>query len=160
MSTSVKTKSNIVQYLSFIVDNEEYCVDILHVQEIRGWEKPKPIPKAPKYLKGVLNLRSQVIPVVDLRLRFDLEEKEYTKTTVVIFLKVDALQQIVGLVVDAVSEVYSVASSQIKPSPEIAESEDSKYIDALALIGEKMIAVINMDKVFDKELLTQFNEQH
>ncbi|MEE4245111.1 MAG: chemotaxis protein CheW [Kangiellaceae bacterium] len=159
MSSQVNIDGYAQQYLSFLIDNEEYCVNILTVQEIRGWEKTKPIPHSPDYVKGIINLRGTIIPIVDLRTRFGLEQIEYTPTTVVIFLKLtnDNGGQVIGVVVDAVSEVYAIKQDDMKPSPELVGAIDDQYLDALALVEEKMIAVINMNKVFDKAELKQLS---
>ncbi len=153
------TSNQTQQYLSFLIDNEEYCVNILTVQEIRGWEKTKPIPHAPNYVKGVINLRGQVIPIVDLRIRFGLNQVEYTPTTVVIFLRLIQQKhtQVIGVVVDAVSEVYAISQENMRASPDIVCAIDNKYLDSLALIDEKMIAVINMNRVFDRAELEQLS---
>jgi len=146
------------QYLSFFLNDEEYCLNILKVQEIRGWEKVKPIPNAPSYVVGVFNLRGSVIPIVDLRLRFGMEKKEYKPTTVVIVIKLhegNDRSQVVGVVVDAVADVYDIDKSDIKPTPDMVCDMDTKYLQGVATLSNKMVSIVNMDFVFDSEELAQ-----
>lgn len=145
------------QYLTFVMDDEEYGVDILSVQEIRGWDKPTKIPNSPNYLKGVINLRGTIVPIVDLRLKFDLEQVEYTPVTVVIVLKLefDGGDRTVGIVVDAVSDVYSIAEDDIRPSPNISQSVNSSFIRGLANIKEKMVIILELSRLLDEQELAQ-----
>ena len=110
------------QYLTFFCDNEEYGVDILRVQEIRGWSKATAIPNTPEYMRGVINIRGTIVPIIDLRMRLNLEVADYDRTTVVIVLRIEVggRDRIVGIVVDGVSDVYNLLDSQMKPSPALA----------------------------------------
>lgn len=139
------------QYLTFIVANEEYGVDILRVQEIKGWDKVTPLPNTPEYVKGVINLRGTIVPIIDLRQRFGLEVMAYGPTTVVIMLKVlsEKGQRIMGVVVDAVSEVYNVAAAQLKAAPEIGRGIGGEVVKGLATVEEKMLILLDIDKLLN-----------
>ena len=149
------------QYLTFVMDNEEYGVDILSVQEIRGWEKPTKIPNAPDYLKGVINLRGTIVPIVDLRARFHLEQVEYTQITVVIVLKMlaEGSTRTVGIVVDAVSDVYSIAANDIRESPDITNTDNSLFIQGLANVDEKMVIILQLAGLLDDAELAEISIQ-
>ena len=143
------------QYLTFIMADEEYGVDILRVQEIKGWDSVTPLPNTPPYVKGVINLRGTIVPIIDLRQRFNLETVPYGPTTVVIMLKIlsDKGQRIMGIVVDAVSEVYNVATDDLKPSPDLGGSVDMEVVKGLATVEEKMIILLDIDQLLnDKEI--------
>jgi purine-binding chemotaxis protein CheW len=109
------------QYLTFMLAGEEYGIEILKVQEIKGWDSATPIPNTPEYVLGVLNLRGAVVPIIDLRKRFQLESIAYGATTVVIVVKMqqDDQERTVGLVVDAVADVYRLEASEIQPAPDM-----------------------------------------
>ena len=144
------------QYLTFIMSDEEYGVDILAVQEIRGWEEPTFIPNAPNYIRGVINLRGTVVPIMDLRLRFGLDEVDYGPLTVVIILKyeVDQKERVMGIVVDAVSDVYTIGDSEARKPPELTEDEHSDFIKGLVNVKEKMVILLEVDE------LLSLNQQH
>ena len=112
------------QYLTFMLAGEEYGVDILRVQEIKGWNSVTPIPNTPKYIKGVINLRGTIVPIIDMRERFNLEVIPYGLTTVVIVLRVESEKgsRIMGVVVDAVSEVYNISAEELKAAPDCQRS--------------------------------------
>lgn len=138
------------QYLTFFVDEEEYGVSILSVQEIRGWEMATVIPNSPAYIRGVINLRGTVVPIVDLRNRFGMPEVEYGPTTVVIVLKVttnDRRQKVMGIVVDAVSEVHNFASEEIQPSPEMSDNANTAFIEGLGSVGDKMVILLDINRM-------------
>ena len=137
------------QYLTFIMADEEYGVDILRVQEIRGWEHVTPVPNTPKYIKGVINLRGTIVPLVDLRERFGVETIPYGPTTVVIVLKVvgETSERIMGIVVDAVADVYNIEEDKIKPAPDFGSVVSIEYVHGLASINEKMLIVLEIDKL-------------
>lgn len=134
------------QYLTFILAGEEYGVDILRVQEIRGWDNVTKIPNAPPYIKGVMNLRGVIVPILDLRTRFGLGELEYGATTVVIVLKVetDNKQRTMGIVADAVSDVYDIENEFIKPPPDFGGVINVEFITGMATVGDKMVIVLNV----------------
>lgn len=135
------------QYLTFILADEEYGVDILRVQEIKGWDSVTPIPNTPAYIKGVINLRGTIVPIVDLRQRFSMAEIEYGPMTVVIVLKIecDDRDRIMGIVVDAVSDVYDVNSEEMKPAPDFGSVVNIEFVKGLATVAEKMIIILDID---------------
>lgn len=146
------------EFLTFLMEEEEYGVDILSVQEIRKWEKVKPIPNAPHYIKGVINLRGDIVPIVDLRIRFHFDGVEYTPTTVVIILRGESHGKEIktGIVVDAVSDVYKLNPSDIKPAPSFGgASIDTKYMLGMATVKDKMILLIDSMKIIDVEELAE-----
>ncbi len=142
------------QYLSFILGDEDYGVDILRVQEIKAWQNVTQIPNTPHYVCGVMNLRGAIIPVVDLRRRFDMTPRPYTSTTVVIVLKVEGLTtRIVGIVVDAVSDAINVTDDMIRPAPDFGTYLDTRYIKGLVANGNNMMVLLNIDHLLSVEAL-------
>lgn len=141
--------TSIEQYLTFLMAGEEYGIDILTVQEIRGWEQTTAIPNAPGYVKGVMNLRGTVVPVIDLREKFGLTTVEYSAVTVVIVLKIEqaGMDKIIGIVVDAVSDVYGIEASQFKTSPSLEQNQNSQFITGLAQVENKTLILLNLDQV-------------
>ena len=135
------------QFLTFILGSEEYGVDILRVQEIKGWDSVTPIPNTPDYIKGVINLRGTIVPIVDLRQRFEMPEVEYGPITVVIVLKIECpdRDRIVGIVVDAVSDVYDVPPEEMKDAPDFGSVVDTEFVRGLATVAEKMIIILDID---------------
>ena len=133
------------QYLTFILGPEEYGIDILKVQEIRGYSTITAIPNTPSYIKGVMNLRGAVVPVVDLRTRFGMPTTEYNKFTVIIVVVVGT--RILGLVVDAVSDVLNIARDAIEPPPDLGSSIDQAFITGLGKAGEKLILLVDIDRL-------------
>lgn len=143
------------QYLTFIMDDEEYGVDILCVQEIRGWEPTTPLPNAPTHIKGVINLRGTIVPIVDLRQCFGLKAIEYSAVTVVIVLKVKTTEgsRVMGIVVDAVSDVYTLAREDMRSAPDLGSSINTDFIEGLVSVEEKMVILLNIDKLLVTEEL-------
>ncbi len=144
------------KYLTFVLATEEYAVDILRVQEIKGWNKVTPIPNTPDYICGVINLRGTIVPIIDLRLRFGLERLEYGVMTVVVVVRVVAMtgkERIMGVVVDAVSDVYDVTESEIKSPPDFGSVISIEFIKGLASVGEKMVIVLDIDKLLNSNEL-------
>lgn len=141
--------ADLVQYLTFVMDGEEYGIEILSVQEIRGWEQTTVIPNSEPFVKGVINLRGTVVPVIDLRLRFGLAKADYNDLTVVIIVKVEleGQEKIMGLVVDAVSDVYNIEKQQAKKAPEIGDVENRAFIEGLINVGDKMVVLLDLEKV-------------
>ena len=139
------TRENTREVLVFILGAEEYGVDILKVQEIRGYEKVTPIPSAPAYLKGIVNLRGVIVPLVDMRVRFGLAEPRYDSTTVVVILRVAG--RIIGLVVDAVSDVVHLAPSDVKEAPGLGSVVDSSFLAGLATRDDRMILLLDIEKL-------------
>jgi purine-binding chemotaxis protein CheW len=133
------------QFLSFVLGQEEYAIDILRVQEIRGYSTITAIPNTPNYIKGVMNLRGAVVPVVDLRAKFGMPEVPYNKFTVIIVVTVGT--RIAGLVVDAVSDVLNIARSEIERTPEFDTAVDTSFMTGLAKSGEKLVLLLDIERV-------------
>ena len=144
------------QYLTFMLDGEEYGVDILRIQEIKGWDRITHIPNTPAYMLGVINLRGAIVPVVDLRERFGMARADYGPTTVVIVLKVkcDDRERIMGIVVDAVSDVYDIPESELKPAPANAGNTIMESVQSLATVEEKMVILLDVDHLLNTSELT------
>ena len=144
-------QAELVQYLTFMMADEEYGIEILSVQEIRGWEPMTVIPNQPDYVKGVINLRGTVVPVIDLRLRFGLEKIDYSDLTVVVIVKVliNDNEKIMGIVVDAVSDVYNLDKDAASKAPEVGEVENKPFIDGLINVDEKMVVLLDLEKILD-----------
>ena len=145
------------QYLTFIMAGEEYGVDILSVQEIRGWESVTPIPNAPAHIKGVINLRGTIVPIIDLRQRFGLTKAEYGPLTVVIVLKVTTAKghRIMGIVVDAVSDVYSLSSEDMKAAPDLGDNVNTSYIKGLVNVASKMVILLNINELLGTDTIPE-----
>jgi purine-binding chemotaxis protein CheW len=143
------------QYLTFQLAGEEYGVDILRVQEIKGWERATRIPHAPHYVLGVINLRGAIVPIIELRKRFALESSDFGPTTVVIVVKVmgERGERTVGMVVDAVCEVYNVAADDLKAPPEVGSSVDTTFVKGLATVESKMIILLDIDRLINASVL-------
>lgn len=147
------------EFLTFTLGSEEYAIDILKVQEIRGYEPPTLIANAPPFIKGVINLRGIIVPVVDLRIKFRLGKIEYTPFTVVIILNVAG--RVIGVVVDSVSDVILLNQSQIRPAPDFSGSFDTKYIQGLATVDSRMMIVTDIERLMtsaDMELIDSATE--
>lgn len=151
--TDIDTSENSTQFLTFIMANEEYGVEILDVQEIRGWEPCTEIPNMPMYVKGVINLRGTVIPIIDLRQKFGLNNIEYSATTVVIVVKVlvEDKSKIMGLVVDAVSDVHTIVNSDINLPPQLGGNDGPNVIRGLVSIDNKMVVLLSSNLLIDLE---------
>ena len=133
------------EYLTFTLGPEEYAIDILKVQEIRGYEQPTTIANAPGFIKGVINLRGTIVPIVDLRIKFQVGKAEYTPFTVVIILNIGA--RVVGIVVDGVSDVTSLRSEQVRPAPDFAATVDTKYIQGIGTLDNRMLIVVDIARL-------------
>ena len=144
------------QYLTFMLAGEEYGVDILRVQEIKGWDTVTLIPNTPEYIRGVINLRGTIVPIIDMRTRFNLEQLEYGPTTVVIVLKVNNADKsrTMGIVVDGVSDVYNMPEEDIKPSPDFGTAVDTDFVKGLATVNDKMVIVLDIDHMLNTNELT------
>jgi len=143
------------QYLTFIMAGEEYGVDILSVQEIRGWESVTPIPNAPSHVKGVINLRGTIVPIIDLRQRFGLSKAEYGPLTVVIVLKVATAKgaRVMGVVVDAVSDVYSLSTEDLKEAPDLGDNVNTSYIKGLVNVSNKMVILLDINELLGADTI-------
>jgi purine-binding chemotaxis protein CheW len=149
--SSVPSRSKVAEaasseFLTFRLGQESYGIEILKVQEIRGYEAPTAIANAPAFIKGVINLRGVIVPILDLRIKFHLSEARYDDFTVVIILNVAG--RVVGVVVDSVSDVLTLASDAIRPTPEFASAAfDTKYITGLGTVDEQMIILLDIEKL-------------
>jgi len=133
------------EYLTFRLDQEEYGIDILKVQEIRGYESPTRVAEAPPFIKGVVNLRGTIVPIVDMRLKFNCAKAEYNSFTVVIILNLR--QRIVGIVVDSVSDVMELKPETIKAAPEIDSVIDSAAVMGLGSLGDRMLILLDIERL-------------
>ncbi len=133
------------EYLTFTLGAEEYGVDILKVQEIRGYDTVTRIPDAPDFIKGVINLRGTIVPVVDMRLKFKLGRVEYNEFTVMIILNV--ARRVVGMVVDGVSDVMQLTPEQIRPAPEFGSAVNSRFITGLGALQDRMLILIDIERL-------------
>ncbi len=133
------------EFLAFTLGKEEYGIDILKVQEIRGYETVTRIANAPDFIKGVVNLRGIIVPIVDMRIKFNLGEPTYDQFTVVIILNVAG--RVVGMVVDSVSDVTTLSLEQIKPAPEMGTALNTDYLIGLGTIDERMLILVDIDKL-------------
>ncbi len=147
------------ELLTFTLGSEEYGIDILKVQEIRGSEAVTTIANAPEFIKGVINLRGIIVPVVDMRIKFNLGSVTYNETTVVIILNVAS--RVVGMVVDGVSDVTTLGADQIRPAPEFGSGLDVQYLQGLGTVDERMIILVDIEKLMssrDMELIETVDE--
>lgn len=145
MKTATAAREETREVLVFVLGSEEYGVDILKVQEIRGYEKVTPIPSAPDYLKGVMNLRGVIVPVIDMRVKFRMAEVRYDSFTVVVILRFGG--RVIGLVVDGVSDVVHFAESDVRPAPQLGSLVDGSFIAGLATQGERMVLLLDIEKL-------------
>jgi len=143
-NTAMEAQAQGNEFLTFRLGGEEYAIEILKVQEIRGWEAPTAIANTPEFIKGVINLRGTIVPIVDLRLKFKGEAK-YDEFTVVIILSV--ARRVLGIVVDAVSDVITLAPAQIRPAPEFGGSLDTRFITGLGTVGERMLILTDIERL-------------
>jgi purine-binding chemotaxis protein CheW len=139
------TTSGAREYLTFRLDQEEYGIDILKVQEIRGYEPPTRVANAPSFIKGVVNLRGTIVPIVDMRLKFNCAKAEYNSFTVVIVLNLR--NRIVGIVVDSVSDVMELPPESLKAAPDIESVIDSSAVLGLGSIGDRMLILLDIEKL-------------
>ncbi len=134
------------QYLTFMLSQEQYAVDILCVEEIRSWEIPTKIPNAPIHVKGVINMRGVIVPIIDLRLKFNLGLAKNTATTVVIVLTIDGIEnsKTIGFVVDAVSDVLNAEKNEIKPALAFGSCLPQRYIEGMVNVGDNVVTLLNI----------------
>ena len=133
------------EFLAFKLGPEEYGIDILRVQEIRSYEEPTRIANAPSFIKGVVNLRGVIVPIVDMRLKFNLEQANYDNFTVVIVLNIGA--RVMGIVVDAVSDVITLTPEQLRPVPEFNSAIQSDHLLAIGAVEDRMLILIDIEKL-------------
>lgn len=146
--TQAQTKAGEIagtEYLAFTLGQEEYGIDILRVQEIRGYEPVTRIANSPDFIKGVVNLRGIIVPVVDMRIKLNLGTPTYDQFTVVIILNIGG--RVVGMVVDSVSDVMTLSPEQVKPAPEMGAGFDSDHLIGLGTLNERMLILVDIDKL-------------
>ena len=149
MSTPAPERDAGRELLTFTLGSETYAIDILKVQEIRGYEVPTRIANTPEFIKGVMNLRGHIVPIVDLRLKLGVGEARYDAQTVVIILNI--LKRVVGVVVDGVSDVIALPAEAIKPAPELGSALDTRYILGLATVGEQLVILVDIERLMGSE---------
>jgi purine-binding chemotaxis protein CheW len=151
MTKADNSREELNQYLTFILDGEEYGVPILKVNGIQGWEKTTPIPNSPAFVLGIINLRGEVVPIIDLRKRFGLKTVPYDSHTVVIVVRIEQedKKRTVGLVVDAVADVYDIKREQVHNTPEFGGKVSNDFVQGLGMINEKMVILLEIDKLMD-----------
>ena len=137
------------EFLVFTLGDEEYGIDILKVQEIRGYDQVTRIANTPDFIKGVTNLRGVIVPIIDLRVKFAQQGVSYDENTVVIVLNFG--QRVVGIVVDGVSDVLSLTAEQIRPAPEFAVTLATEYLTGLGALGERMLILVDIEKLLSSE---------
>lgn len=142
------------EFLSFQLGAEEYVIDILKVQEIRSYETPTRIADAPAFVRGVVNLRGTIVPLVDLRQRFGLDDTTYDDLTVVIVLNLGT--QVIGIVVDSVSDVVRPAAEDIKPAPAFAGAVDADVVDGIACLEDRLLIMLNVERLLGSPALGLF----
>ncbi len=149
------------QFLSFVLGGELYGVDILKVEEIRGWEPVRPLPHTAPYVKGVLDLRGVVVPILDLRIRFDLDPGEYRPTTVIIILSLGEgpQRQVMGIVVDSVSDVLDVSAEEVRAPPKSCHI-DQPYLRGMINRQERMVVLLDSDHLFGTEELAALSQDN
>lgn len=151
MATVTKLAGETVgqEFLVFTLGDEEYGIDILKVQEIRGYDQVTRIANTPAFIKGVTNLRGVIVPIIDLRIKFAQPDVDYNDNTVVIVLNL--VQRVVGIVVDGVSDVLSLTQDQIRPAPEFAVTMSTEYMTGLGALGERMLILVDIEKLLNSD---------
>ncbi|MDP2246656.1 MAG: chemotaxis protein CheW [Nitrosomonadales bacterium] len=149
VSTSNQTASAEGEYLTFVLGTEQYGLEILKVQEIRGYDSVTKIANTPAFIKGVINLRGKIVPIVDLRVKFNIGVAEYNEFTVVIILNLNG--RVVGIVVDGVSDVMALNEAQIRDVPDLVTSIDTQYIVGLATVEQQMLILVDIERLMTSE---------
>jgi purine-binding chemotaxis protein CheW len=150
---AVVTKKKVTEgkFLTFALNNEEYGIEILRVREIIGLMDITTVPQTPDYMKGVINLRGKVIPVIDLRLKFSMQEEEHTQETCVIVVEVNNTS--IGIIVDSVSEVLDIKSGEIEEAPRFGQGIDTSFIMGLGKVKEQIVILLDIESVLSSEEL-------
>lgn len=145
-----------LEYLAFTLGQEEYGIDIQKVQELRGYDTVTHIANAPAFIKGVVNLRGTIVPIIDMRIKFDLGDPTYDQFTVVIVLNVDG--HVIGMVVDSVSDVITLTAEQIKPAPEMGSAFNTNYLIGLGALEDRMLILIDIDHLMSSTEMGMIEE--
>ena len=160
MTADSKSEPNVEQFLTFELAGEAYGIEILKVKEIRGWEPIRKIPNTPDYLKGALNLRGSIVPIIDLRERFNIEKVDNSPITVVIVrcIETEATgSTVMGIVADAVSDVLDINLNEIKDAPNLGSKINTQYIRGMYVGKHNMVMLLDVDKLLDPEEFTDFS---
>ncbi len=153
------TSKEHLEFLTFTLGLEDYGLDILKVKEIRGWEKIRELHNTPEYIKGVLDLRGSIVPIVDLRIRFNLDDVDYLPTTVIVVLTIgDNDEQMMGIVVDAVSDVLAITRDEIKIAPSLGSKIKTDYVIGMVTKEEHMVMLLDSEKLLDSEEFETLSE--
>src|SRR5260221_14477574 len=160
MTTATKEVIEQKQYLTFLLANEEYAIGILKVKEIIEYDTVTTVPKTPKWVRGVINLRGAVVPVVDLAIKFGLELKPVTKTTCIVIIETQFESQntTIGIIVDAVSQVMELATEDMQPVPEFGTRVKVDYLLGMAQLGKKFALLLDVDKVLSTDELLHLDQ--
>ncbi|SBS28672.1 Chemotaxis protein CheW [Marinomonas aquimarina] len=142
------------EFLTFVLGDETYALDIMTVKEIRGYEATTKIANAPSFIKGVINLRGDIVPIIDLRIKFGIGEATYNEWTIVIMLNIH--DRIVGIVVDGVSDVMNLEDEEIRPAPEFGVAFDSQYLHGLAALEDSMVIIVDIEALISSDELGIF----
>ena len=140
-----------LEVVTFTLGDEEYGIDIQRVQELRGYETVTCIANAPAHIKGIVDLRGIIVPIIDMRIKFDLGEPRYDEFTVVIVLNIGG--RVVGMVVDGVSDVITLGAEQIRPAPEMGSALDTNYLIGLGTLDDRMLILVDIDRLMSGEEL-------
>ncbi len=154
VASQANTNAHADQYLTFQLAGQDYGVEILRVQEIKCWEKPTRLPHSPDHVQGVINLRGAVVPILDLRRRFGVNDSEYAPSAVVIVVKIDTAHGALtaGIVVDAVCEVCTINPADLRPPPELGSAFDSEFVRGLVELEARMLILLNVAQLVGKML--------
>jgi len=149
------------QFLTFFVANEEYGVQITDIQEVRGWEGVNALPRTPKYVAGIISLRNEIVPIIDLRQRLEIRPRDYDNQTVVAILKVrnQDSEHLIGIVVDSVSDVLTTDTNKIKPAPDFGQSPDEGIVTGIFSDAQRMVILINVNRLISNSELTSLNNK-
>lgn len=156
MNQQNETHNSIREFLAFKLGDEEYGIDILRVQEIRSYEEPTRMAHAPSFIKGVINLRGVIVPIVDMRMKFNLDQVNYDDLTVVIMLNIGT--QVMGMVVDGVSDVIILAPEQLRPVPELSSAIGSDHLLAIGSVEDRMLILLDIVKLMSSAEMGLVNE--
>lgn len=153
MTADTLSNKQVEQFLTFELAGEAYGIEILKVQEIRGWEPIRKIPNTPDFVKGALNLRGSIVPIIDLRERFQMEKVDYTPVTVVIVMSINTAAglTVMGIVADAVSDVLDINPADIKKSPNLGSKINTQYMKGLYVGKKNMVMLLDVDKLLNPE---------
>ncbi|HUW50127.1 MAG TPA: chemotaxis protein CheW [Sulfuricella sp.] len=146
---SSKVTAGVNEFLTFTLGHEEYGMEITKVQEIRGYDAVTKLANTPDFLKGITNLRGIIVPIIDMRIKFNMEHAEYNDLTVVIIINV--AHRVVGMVVDGVSDVITLSQDQVKPAPEFGGAIDTKYVMGIGAVDDRMLILVDIEKLMSSE---------